>query len=249
MKRVVVTGARGVVGTVVTRGLADGYDVVGIDRRGPLRRLAGGIGSPRAAARSFRGVAAVVHLAADSSADASWRSVHQNNLAATFSVLEGARRAGVARVILASSNQVTRLYERDTPYADIVAGRYDGLDPETTPLLTAFDPVRPGGLYAAGKVMDEALGRLYAEEHGLSVVCLRIGTVNGAGRPREPRHFATFLSHGDLGRLVRCALEAPDSLRFGVFYGVSANRWRFWDLEDAARRIGYVPQDDAESWR
>jgi hypothetical protein len=34
-----------------------------------------------------------------------------------------------------------------------------------------------------------------------------------------------------------------------VFYGVSANRWRIWDVDDARRTIGYQPQDDAEDWR
>jgi hypothetical protein len=34
-----------------------------------------------------------------------------------------------------------------------------------------------------------------------------------------------------------------------VFYGVSANRWRIWDIDDARRAIGYEPRDDAERWR
>ena len=41
--------------------------------------------------------------------------------------------------------------------------------------------------------------------------------------------------------LSRCAAVA----RFGVFYGVSANTWRIWDIEDARAAIDYVPEDDA----
>ena len=95
----------------------------------------------------------------------------------------------------------------------------------------------------------EAAARYYAEEHGLSVICLRIGTVNAANRPENTRQLATLLTHRDLVQLVRCCLAAPDSVRFAVLYGVSANTWRFWDLEEARRAVGYAPVDDAEAWR
>jgi hypothetical protein len=81
------------------------------------------------------------------------------------------------------------------------------------------------------------------------VICLRIGTVNAEGRPRNAREFATLLTHSDLVRLVDCSLSASDDLRFGVFYGVSANTWRFWDIDDARQTIGYQPRDNAEAWR
>ena len=116
-------------------------------------------------------------------------------------------------------------------------------------MLKTDAPIRPDGLYAVGKAFGEALGRLYADEHGLSVICLRLGTVNAADRPQVPRHFATLLTHADLVRLVRCAIDAPDDLRFAVFYGVSNNTWRFWDLTGPREAIGYEPQDNAETWR
>ena len=81
------------------------------------------------------------------------------------------------------------------------------------------------------------------------MLCLRIGTVNRDDRPANARQFATLLTHRDLVQLVRRCLQAPEELAFGVYYGVSANTWRFWDLEDAARELGYVPEDDAERWR
>ena len=170
-------------------------------------------------------------------------------IAATYNAFEASRRSGVRRVIFASSNHVTGLYERDHPYSAIVSGAYEGLDPGQIPMLDAATAIRPDSLYGVGKAFGEALGRLYAEEHGLSVVCLRIGTVNAADRPRNPRHFATLLTHADLVRLVRAAIEAPESVRFAVVYGVSRNTWTFWDLDEARETLGYVPEDDAESWR
>ena len=221
-----ITGARGLIGGILMRALRDDFDVAGVDRRPSRRR-----GIRRAdvsrldrAARAVRGADVIVHLAANPSTDASWTDVQRNNIPAAVSVLEAARLEGVARVVLASSNHVVGMYERDEPYASIVAGRYGG--------LTA-----------------EAAARFYADEYGLSTISLRIGTVNRAGRPTQPRHFATLLTHRDLAQLVRCAVTAAPELRNSVYFGVSGNTWRIWDLTDAESALGYRPEDDAEAWR
>ena len=65
----------------------------------------------------------------------------------------------------------------------------------------------------------------------------------------EPRQRATLLTHDDLVQLVERTIEAPDSVRYGVFYGVSANTWRFWDIEDAREAIGYSPRGNADDRR
>jgi uronate dehydrogenase len=83
----------------------------------------------------------------------------------------------------------------------------------------------------------------------MSVICLRIGSVRPEDTPTTPRHFATFLSHRDLRQLVDRALGAPPELRFGVYYGVSANTWRFWRIDDAQAELDYQPVDDAENMR
>jgi nucleoside-diphosphate-sugar epimerase len=248
---VLITGAAGLVGGILRRGLADVYELSTLDARrrgsgagkGDMRKL-------RSVLKAFAGQDVVVDLAADPRTTASWEAVHGNNLVATYHAFEASRRSGVRRLIFASSNHVTGLYERDHPYSAIVAGAYEGLDPAGIPKLdAATTAIRPDGLYGAGKAFGEALGRLYAEEYGLSVICLRIGTVNKVDRPGNPRHFATLLTHADLVRLVRAAIEAPESVRFAVVYGVSRNTWTFWDLDEARETLGYVPEDNAEAWR
>jgi nucleoside-diphosphate-sugar epimerase len=250
-QRVLITGASGLIGQLLLRGLEDEYDVSCIDaRRSPSRSIRrANMTRLRVVERSFEGADLVIDLAAQAAADTPWRDVYRNNVPATFNALEASRRAGVRRVLYASSNHVTGLYELDDPYAAIVAGRYGGLDASKIPYVTARHPVRPDGPYALGKVFGEAAGRYYAEQFGISVICLRIGTVNESGVPRKPRDFATLLTHGDLVRLVESCLRAPDDLRYGIFYGVSANTWRFWDIEDAEAAVGYVPEDNAENWR
>lgn len=247
---VVITGAGGTIGRVLRRELADGYSLRTIDQL-PTKGidLVADVRRSGQMADAFAGAHAVVELAASSRVGTTWTRVLENNLAGTIGTLEAARRARVPRVVLASSNHVTGMHERDEPYASVIAGRYEGLDPEALPHIRADSPMRPDSFYAVGKSAGEAAGRYYAEEHGLSVICLRIGTVNREDRPRNPREFATLLTYRDLAQLVRRCIDAPLDLRFAVFYGVSGNTWRIWDIEDAASAIGYVPVDDAEHFR
>jgi hypothetical protein len=97
-------------------------------------------------------------------------------------------------------------------------------------------------------VFGEATGRYYADHFGLSVICLRIGTVNAENAPRKARERATLLTHRDLVHLVDACIRATDEVRFAIFYGVSANTWRFWEIGDAQEAVGYRPKDDAASY-
>jgi nucleoside-diphosphate-sugar epimerase len=245
-RRILITGAAGLVGTVLMRGLESRYDVVGVDRalRRPPNVRRRNLARSRGLAGIFAGADAVVDLAGLSDDRTEWKDVRRNNLRATLNVLDAARRAGVGGYVFASSNHVTGGYEREPPWNAIVAGDYDGLDPGSLPLIGTDWPVRPDGPYALGKVLGEAAARWYSDAFGLSAICLRIGTVNAEDRPRNPRHFATLLTHADLLRLVECALAAD--VQFAVCYGVSRNTWRFWDISN---EIGYDPQDDAERYR
>lgn len=250
-EKVLITGAEGLIGTVLRERLRGDYDLTGVDFKRPrgsgtrkvdLARL-------KHAQRAFRGQDVVIDLAAVPAVRTPWSLVYENNLPATLNALEAARLAGCRRLIYASSNHVVGKYEEDEPYASIVAGRYDGLDPTRIPMITADSPIRPDGFYAVGKAFGEGAGRFYAEEFGLSVFCLRIGSVTPLGNPTDVRSFATLLTHDDLVRLIRACLEAPQELKYGIFYGVSANTWRFWDVKAAREVIGYEPRDNAEGWR
>lgn len=248
--RVLVAGAGGLIGGVLWEGLADGHSLQGVDLRGDRAK-----GIRRAdvrRARSLRGalddVDAVVDLATGSTLDLSWDQV-EADIAGRVNVLEAARLQGVRRYVFASSNHVTGMYELDEPYASIVAGAYDGLDPASTPLIDTDWPIRPDSPYGVGKAFSETAARYQAEQFDISCICLRIGTVLAEDRPRTERHYATLLTHADLIRLVDCALRAPAELRYGVYYAVSANTWRFWDIANAAEELGYQPQDNAERFR
>lgn len=248
--RVLVAGAGGLIGSILWEGLAGDHSLSGIDlhadrsrgiRRADVRRA-------RSLRHAFDAVDAIVDLATGSTVDLPWDKV-EADIEGRVNILEAARLNGVRRYVFASSNHATGMYELDQPYASIVAGAYDGLDPASIPLIATDWPMRPDSPYGVGKAFSEAAARYYAEQFGISCICLRIGTVRAEDRPNTPRHFATLLTHGDLVRLVDCALRAPPELRYGVYYGVSDNTWRFWDIANAAKELGFEPQDDAERFR
>ncbi len=249
MKRVLITGAGGVVGEVLRQRLGDSYEIVAVDVR---RRCRGVVHADMRrqtqAERVMRGIDVVVDLAT-APWQKPWNVVINNNIPTVVSTLEAARRSGVQRVVYASSNHVTGLYERDEPYSRILDGEYQGLEPATVPRITASMPVRPDSPYGVGKALGEAAGRYYAEEHGLPVVCLRIGSLNRSGRPSTARHFSTLITHEDMAELMRCCIDAPSDHLFGIYYGVSRNTWRIWDLDEVSGALGYRPHDDAEQWR
>lgn len=250
MSRVLVTGAAGVVGTVLWEGLRRTHELRGIDRRPDRSRGIGrgDVNRMRSVARALDGVDAVVDLATGATVAVDWPQVRRD-IDGRLAILEAARSRGVRRYVFASSNHVTGMYERDDPYARIAAGDYDGLEPEGFPLISPGWTPRPDSPYAVGKLFAESASRYYAERYGLSCICLRIGTVRAEDRPTNARHFATLLSHADLVQLVECALAAPPDLAHGVYYGVSANTWRFWDIGNAHDELEFTPLDDTERFR
>ena len=250
-KRVLITGAAGTIGGVLGRALADDYDLTGVDLNpaDEMETTVADMNDAGAIGKAFAGQDAVIDLAAASKSHTPWDRVYENNVAATYNALEAARDAGVKRLVFASSNHVTGTYEGDAPYSSIVAGDYSGLDPATMPMITTEMPIRPDGPYGIVKAFGEASGRYFSDRFGLSVMCLRIGTLNPASRPMDVRQFATLLTHHDLVHLVDRCLSAPDDVRFGIYYGVSNNHWRFWDVSNSAEEIGYQPVDNAELWR
>jgi len=245
----VVTGLSGLIGTVLRRHLGDRYDLRALNRRAvegvPTHRA--DIADLDAIAPAFAGAAAVVHLAACVGSSPPFEELLRANVVGTHNVFEAARRAGVPRVVFASSGAAVSACERDEPYRSLVAGQYDGL--RDWPMLTHETPVRPAGLYGASKVWGEALGRHFADAHGLSVLCVRIGRVNAEDRPLRTRDFSVWCSQRDIVRMLERCVEAPATLRYDVFFVTSKNRWGYRDLGHAREVLGFEPLDSADARR
>lgn len=247
---VLVTGMSGLIGTAMRRHL----DPERFELRSLSRREVPGVVSHRAdiadleaIAPAFAGVDAVVHLAADVRLNPPFEELLRANIVGTYNVFEAARRAGVARVVFASSGAVISGWEKAEPYVSLASGRYEGL--RDWPMITHETPLRPSGTYGASKAWGEALGRQYADAHGLSVLCVRIGRVTAADRPQEPREFAVWCSQRDVVQMITRCLAAPPALRFDIFFAASRNRWGYRDLDHARTVLGFEPADAAEDHR
>ncbi|MDR7276738.1 NAD-dependent epimerase/dehydratase family protein [Catenuloplanes atrovinosus] len=225
MAVILMTGAAGSIGRMLRARLAhhelrltDVRAEEGVDRLD--------VTDADAVERACRGVDAVVHLGGIAG-EGPFEDVLAVNVRGTERVLQAARRTGVPRVVLASSNHAAGLYERGD------AGP-DGLADDVA--------ARPDSYYGWSKASMEQLGRLYYDRYGLHVICLRIGSC--CERPADPRDLSVWLSPDDAGRLVEAALTATG---WRLVWGVSANTRRWWSTAGGLA-IGYYPRDDAESW-
>ena len=247
---VVITGAAGNLGAKLRRHLEGRCRLRLLDRdpRGDrdilaahLSRWDGGwVGT-------FRGADAVVHLAADPTAQQTWPNLIGPNVDAVVHVFQAAAAAGVRRVVYASSNHVMGGY-KDVPEPFLLTTE---LPPRPGCHYAVQGEARDSTPYGSAKLFGERLGRCFADAHGLSVLAVRIGWVlPGANRPqdvppgREDWFRLMWLSNRDYCQLMERCLSAEPSLRFAVLNGMSANTGMRWDLEATRRLVGYEPQDD-----
>ncbi len=114
-------------------------------------------------------------------------------------------------------------------------------------MLMHDDPPWPNGLYGVAKVAGEAMGRLYAENHG-SAIAVRIGRVRAEDRPANIREAAVHFGHNDIRQIFEKCVDAPESVKWDIFYGVSDNFTRFRDLTHSKEVLGYVPTDGIKGW-
>jgi uronate dehydrogenase len=231
MNRILITGAAGLIGRTLREGLRGRYPVLRLSDIASLGPASPGeeitpadltdMASVEAAMQS---VDCVVHLGAIPGED-TWEKILPNNIAGTWNVFEAARRQKVRRVVYASSHHAVGFYRRDRD-----------IDQTVVP--------RPDGIYGVSKVFGEGVGRLFADKHGLSVACLRIGAFRD--KPTDRRLLYVWLSPRDAVHLVQCCIDAPD-YHFITVYGISDNaRSRYRNV--GVEFLGYRPQDKAEDF-
>jgi UDP-glucose 4-epimerase len=175
MAKVLVTGGAGFIGSHLVHGLLDRGDRVrvldnlstglkanlaGLD----VEFIEGDILDATVVQESINGVDAVYHLAAFISVAGSMEdplTCYAANLDGSLNVLMQASRAGVQRVVLASS--AATYGESESP----VAENY---------------PLNPKSPYAASKLAMEQAAKLFSQSFNLETVCLRFFNVYG---PRQ----------------------------------------------------------------
>jgi len=241
MSRIAITGSGGRIGRSLRARLGAagaGHELVLVDvvdqeraslgpgRDGPdgprERVVRADIADIDAMTDAFAGADLVVHLAGFPE-EREWDDILRVNIDGTHAVCEAARRAGVPRLLLASSVHAVG-------YVPVTDARDEVVHP------------RPDTFYGVSKAAVEALGSVYADRFGLLVIAARIMTFEP--RPSTARSLSTWLSEDDMARMVVAALTTS-ATGSHVIWGVSRNTRRYVSLV-AGSTIGFEPQDDAE---
>lgn len=170
---ILVTGGAGFIGSHLVDRLAAEGEVRVIDNlsSGRLENLAhrrdvevivGDLKNPQDAQKAVRGVDAVFHFAANPEVRVSTTNpdIHFNeNVVATFNLLEAMRKNDVTQLVFASSSSV---------YGE----------PDEIP-VDENAPLRPVSVYGASKAACEHLIHAYAKLYGFRAVALRYANVVG----------------------------------------------------------------------
>lgn len=261
-RRVVLTGASGVIAGVLLPALRERYDLTLLDTRASDKhgvaveglQIVDLLNSDRDRYRQFfTGADAVVHCAyyrvQDQGDDACFSS-ELENLQLTYNVYQVAWEEGARRLVAASTNHAADFYEN---YA------LDGKAPMVTPDQNASD-----NWYGWAKIAFEQIGQVYASgiTHGgrpLENVQIRIGGPRETDVAETPlgdlrrmrRALAVYISQRDMSQLFIKSIETEDirndlGVPFQIFYGISANSCAIWSIANARRVISYAPQDKSE---
>jgi UDP-glucose 4-epimerase len=201
--RVLVTGGSGFIGShVVDALLAAGHEPLIYDlRRSPhhseVECVVGDLCELERLESALDGCDAVLHLAAAADVNevlAEPVEAERRNARGTLHVLEAARRAGVGRVVYASTIWA---------YSDTPAARHE----ESLPLHP------PAHLYTATKLAGELYCHAYGELYGVEHTILRFGIPYGP-RARPAAVVPTFVARALAGEPLTIAGDGSQSRRF-----------------------------------
>ena len=255
IKKIGITGAGGLIGTDLSAGLAEKYELTLFYRKNKpdislnLRTVQADLSDETQVKGIFNGLDAVVHLAAAASVQSSWNEVLNDNIIATYNVFEEARRAGVSKIVFASTNHTQHAYTmgKTTLSEDFSYVEKHGL-------VKLSDPPAPDSLYGVSKLFGEDLGRYYSRFYGIKVVCLRIGTAFGihwtelmlkGDKPTRDHLRALYLSKRDLIDITDKALQIDTD--YVVAYAVSDNEPAVFDLTETQEKLGFYAKDNSQT--
>jgi uronate dehydrogenase len=227
-KRILLTGAAGGLGKVLRDRIKPWADIVRLSDVADIGEAREGeeivkcdLSDKAAVLALMEGVDAVLHFGGIST-EAPFEAIMQANILGVANLYEAVHKAGVKRVIFASSNHAIGYYR-------------------TTDTVDASMPTRPDSMYGISKCFGESMSRYYYDRFGVETVCIRIGS--SFPEPINKRMMTTYFSYDDLTEMLRCSLFAP---RVGhtIVMGQSDNASTWWDNRYASH-LGYKAKDSS----
>lgn len=260
--RILITGASGVIGRILTKAWSTKHSLILADilepreiQDEPFIHAADNHAFARidmAEASDVKSLIenyspqAVIHLAAILGRKTPWEQVLRSNLAGAINVLEISAALRVDRVIYASTNNIYGGYEEEALRAGTP------LHLQSTPVLLSEDfPPRPDSRYAVAKLMVEQYATYLSLTHGFPTFGLRIGTVRDLDNPEQqlkeadliPRFKKTWLYHRDLIQLVElCLTSMRDNGIYNAISGRPGVPGVFINIGKAIEQLGYSPE-------
>ena len=241
IKTVGITGASGNIGTTLSDGLAEKYQLTLYDIREAPKSAKGRFMKVDCAKReelkgSFEGLDAIIHLAGDPRPNAPRQLTLRNNFVGTSYVFEEAMRAGIKKIVYASSN-----FYHEGSIREALTG-------QLKKRITLDMPPTPQSLYGQSKVFGETIG-LHLSYLGVQFAALRIGWTVPEDNPAvyaSDYMQAVFISKRDLVQAFDKALNIDTD--FLVAFAVSDNDSGVFDLTETKAKLGFRPQDNSEKY-
>lgn len=240
--KVGITGSSGNIGSTLQKGLCDKYNLFLYDIREikPLCEatfIKVDLAEPKQLVGIFDGLDVLIHLAGNPLPSAQKKDTYKNNFELTSYVFEEARRAGVKKIVYASSNH----------YHDVdISNVFNKISSE---LITLDMPPSSTSLYGESKVFGENLGR-HLSYMGMQFVAMRIGWTVPQDNPfvihcRDYMR-AMFCSKRDLVQAFDKAISIKTT--FLSAFVISNNNKKVFDLTETRKVLGFEPEDNAENY-
>jgi nucleoside-diphosphate-sugar epimerase len=218
-KKVLVTGANGLLGRAVVKELTGQCEVTGFDMSqgdAPIAWKIGDLTDAKSVTDAVKGQDAIIQIAAIPNIwSGNGETIMKVNVVGLWNVLQAAEDAGVKRVVICSSDSVIGFTVREGAMKPPVYLPVD-LDHPT-------DPTDP---YALSKLLGEEMGRSFAQRGKLEIVVLR----------------PVFVAYTEMYGEIEARSKDPANYKGPMVGGPSAAGggpcWHQVDPRDAAR--GFV---------
>jgi NAD+ dependent glucose-6-phosphate dehydrogenase len=269
--KVFITGGAGVCGTALSKLPYEKIFFDKVKRPNSLKKefyLQGDLNRHASLKKYLKGCDTLIHLAASDyypdfnmGPKFAWSDYQKNNIESVKVLFDTAIKLGVSRIIFASSHRVMGMYESEN--APTIYQKNHNI------MIDHLAPPRPDSLYAVTKLFGENFGRLLVEESKCTFQVMRICSVRSRNedhpfayaekgvkqklwtkkslkyQQQHNRLRGLWQSRRDFFNMTKLLLQ-KDLTGFDIFYGVSDNTRRWFDIKHAEEVLGYVSLDNSE---